>query len=225
MEFLHRGWAFLLATVISLGASSLSGEMPGAESGEKGTQQVDEVSELAKGNKIVIHYHRFDGDYEQAGLWTWDGRSEKDPDMQEVLFSGETDFGVYFVLDPSDFGSDDSEADRVGFIPRLRRDWNQKDGGDRYWNPAMGREVWLIGNNPQVFTERPDISPKISAAYIDSHNQLTLRLSHPIPVVNVHSESFIVKHSDGGIIPLKGAEPQRPNYDGTTNFVSITTDP
>jgi pullulanase len=172
--------------------------------------------------RIVIHYHRFDGNYDTPGLWTWDQRKQREPESGEVLAAGRTDFGVYFILDPSDYGDDDGPEDRIGFIPRLRRDWNFKDGTDRAWAPEMGREIWLIGNDPNIYTERPDTSPRIATAFIDAPSRLTLTVSHPLAVASVQSQAFVVTTAEGLSIPIKSARPLAARG-GTTMAVEVET--
>lgn len=134
---------------------------------------------MTTGAKVVVHYHRPDGAYKEAGLWTWDGRNERQPDDQEMPLARTDDFGAVFEFDPSAYGPDDSDADRVGMIPRLRKDWNTKDGTDRFWSPGLGRVIFIISGDPKVYTERPDISPRVVLAAIDGARAIRLHLSHP----------------------------------------------
>ncbi|MEQ8820204.1 MAG: type I pullulanase [Sumerlaeia bacterium] len=146
---------------------------------------------------ITIHYHRFDGDYERVSLWTWDGRDQQTPEQAEVFPAGTDDFGPYFHVDPSQYGDDDGPGDRIGFIPRLRQDWNEKDGTDRFWTPRLGREIWLIGNNSKLFTERPETSPKVARAYLDGAQEIVAVLSHPMDRDRVTVENFKVEQVIG----------------------------
>lgn len=169
---------------------------------------------------VVIHYHRFDGDYERAGIWAWDGRDQVTPEDAEILASGRTDYGVYFVVDPSDYGPDDSDKDRIGFIPRLRQDWNAKDGTDRYWTPEMGREIWLIGNDPAIYTEKPSIAPKVAKASIDRADLINVKFSTGMPVADVKPENFEVKDATGAALPVKAVRPTAVEQ-GKTMFVEV----
>lgn len=171
-------------------------------------------------NLIVIHYHRFDGNYEQPGLWTWDARSQKQPTDQELLPAGKTDFGVYFVLDRRLYGNDDGEADRVGFIPRTNKDWNLKDGTDRFWSPTTGRELWLIGNDPKLYTERPNLAPHVVTGYIDSPRAIIVKLSHAIKTTAIGAAAFAVKGADGTAVPVSGSGAYNAK-DGETMFVEL----
>ncbi len=153
-------------------------------------------------NEVVVHYHRYDGDYERAGLWTWDGRNQEDPDDQEVFVSGRSEYGVYFVINQDLYGNDNSEAERIGIIPRLRENWNEKDGGDRFWTPSMGQQIWLIGTDPNIYTSEPDTSPKITATYVDGANVMTLVLSHAVDRDDFLSKNINVTSSAGNDLKI-----------------------
>lgn len=174
-------------------------------------------------SSITVHYHRFDGDYTDAGLWTWDGRDQKNPTNQEVMPSGKTDFGLTFTVQPANYGNDDSAQERIGFIPRLRRDWNFKDGGDRFWTPNMGPEIWLIGNDPRVYTSKPDISPRINNAHIDKADTIILMLSHRVPTREVVKDTFTIRARSGNEIALKSVSPLTAE-NGQTNQVEVITE-
>src|SRR5690606_283693 len=114
---------------------------------------------------VTIHYHRFDGDYNGVGIWTWDEGQARTPEPAEIFPAGTDDYGPYFVIDPAQYGPPEKAA-AIGFIPRRQGDWNRKDGTDRFWRPEMGERIWLIGNDPAVYTEKPDVSPAIQFAFI-----------------------------------------------------------
>jgi len=156
-------------------------------------------------NQIVIHYHRYDGTYDQPGLWVWDGRSQKQPDDQELLAKGRTDFGPFFVIDQSLYGNDDSPDDRVGYIVRMKRDWNHKDGGDRFWTADQGRVLWIVGNDPKVYTSRPDISPRVVFAKIDGLRRMTVKFSKPMPLADLKPTAIMVVDAKGEQIPADSA--------------------
>ena len=156
-------------------------------------------------NHVIVNYHRFDGDYEQATLWTWDAREQRTPEDQEIEAAGKTNYGVYFIIDRSEYGDDDSQAERIGFIPRLRYDWNEKDGNDRFWNPSLGQEIWLIGNDPSIYTERPDVSPQIALAGIDGPREIFVKLSSPIDETKIAADRFQVTGPGGAQIPVEQA--------------------
>ena len=100
---------------------------------------------------IIVHYHRTDADYDAANLYTWDGNDKHQPSPHERRPVGIDDFGAIFQLDRSDYGN----SDRIGLITRLGTDWSRKDGGDKFWTPELGDEVWVISGHDKVWQERP----------------------------------------------------------------------
>jgi hypothetical protein len=47
--------------------------------------------------------------------------------------------------------------DVIGFIPRLRSDWERKDGGDKFWHRSLGAEIWIIQGDERIYTSRPAV--------------------------------------------------------------------
>ncbi|MCB2156647.1 type I pullulanase [bacterium] len=172
------------------------------------------------GETLTIHYHRYDGDYTRASLWTWDGLGEQEPESPEVMSSGRDDFGVVFKVDTSQYGVTGTDDDRIGFIPRLYQSWDHKDGSDRYWTEDMGYEIWLIGNDRRIYSEKPDISPKIASAFIDAADKMALVFSHPLNVKQVDPKNFSVE-VDGEEIAAVKARPVQPSA-GQTFMVAFT---
>lgn len=153
---------------------------------------------------ITVHYHRFDGDYTDASLWTWDARKQNElsPEESEIFATGKDDFGVVFVLNPGKYGKDDGPDDAIGFIPRLHKDWNRKDGTDRTWTGKLGNEIWLIGNDPEIYTQKPETSPKVAFAFVDGPRKLLLNLSHPVAVAEATADTVSIVAKDGSkVVP------------------------
>jgi len=136
------------------------------------TSQTDTTSET-----LTIHYHRYDGTYQDPTMWTWDATGKKEPVVPELEPSGRDEFGIVFTLDLAQYG-DSSTEQVVGFLLRFGRDWNRKEGTDRTWKPSMGREIYLVSGTSEIFTSKPDVSPSIQGAYYDDNERVTVRLSH-----------------------------------------------
>jgi pullulanase len=128
-------------------------------------------------DRITIHYHRQDGNYDGINLWTWDGYNKNSPQQNAIAPLGRDAFGSVFEIDRANYG----ESDKIGLIPRLGYDWSHKDGGDKFWRPGMGNDVWLVGGKDEVFAQKPDISPRVEAAYVDAPNRIILQLTDPAP--------------------------------------------
>lgn len=105
---------------------------------------------------ITVHYHRTDGDYTQPGLWVWNPMSPEDTPAREIFPSGRTQSSVIFTINVEEWGLKDF-FDVVGFIPRLRSDWERKDGGDKFWHRSLGAEVWIIQGDDRIYASRPAV--------------------------------------------------------------------
>lgn len=130
----------------------------------------------ARENLITVHYHRYDEDYDNVSVWTWDAHLMRTPVQNELFVVGHDDYGPILQFDRTDYGKK-GDSNRIGLLVRLASNWNRKDGGDKFWNPNMGNEIYLIGGMSHVWTQRPDTSPRVVGAYIDAPNRIVLGMS------------------------------------------------
>lgn len=144
----------------------------------------------APDNLLTIHYHRFEEDYDGAGLWIWDEHRTRMPEQQETFAVGLDAFGAVFQLDTGLYGA---ATDRIGLLPRLHSDWRFKDDPDRYWAPALGREVYLLQGEEQVFPAAPDTSPQLVGAECESATVVLVRFTRRLPVVEFPRTRFTVR--------------------------------
>ncbi|MDK2973501.1 MAG: peptidyl-prolyl cis-trans isomerase [Candidatus Sumerlaeota bacterium] len=103
---------------------------------------------------ISVHYYRTDGDYAQVGLWVWNPVALASIPAREIFPSGRTQSGVTFTINTEEWGVSDF-FDVIGLIPRLRSDWERKDGGDKFWHRSLGAEVWIVQGDERIYTSRP----------------------------------------------------------------------
>jgi pullulanase len=150
---------------------------------------------------LTIHYHRFDETYDGLSLWTWDAAHERTPEQNELRPAGKNDFGVFFELDRSLYGSN-STPQKIGFLPRFNADWSRKDGADKYWTPELGAEVFLIGGKNAVFATRPDTSPCVLGAFIDARNHVAIQLNRLVSIADIHLDAIIITGPDGTRHPV-----------------------
>lgn len=150
-------------------------------------------------NLITIHYHRYDQDYDNVGIWTWDAAYERTPQPNEVFEVGRDEYGLIFQIDRGEYGRD-GRATSIGLLPRLAGDWNRKDGENRYWKVEHGNEIWLISSRHQVWSAPPDIRPQIVAAYLDSPQDLVVFLSKPVADEEVRPEHVRVITESGDVL-------------------------
>ncbi len=122
--------------------------------------------------KLLVHYHRSDGHYHDASLWTWDWNGAHTPTQQEVFADSTDAYGVTFEIEADRYGLDPSRLE-IGFIPRLERNWDKKDDPERRWTPDLGYEIWIRDGEGTIFTSPPDISPRIRTAFLDAPTVVT----------------------------------------------------
>ncbi len=130
-------------------------------------------------NLITIHYHRYDEDYDNVGIWTWDAYFKRTPEQNEIFEVGRDNYGPILQLDRADYGQK-GESDKIGLLVRLAGDWNRKDGEDEFWRPDMGKEIYLIGGKNRVWTKRPATGPQVVGAYIDTPTRLVIQMSRAV---------------------------------------------
>eukprot|EP00698_Gefionella_okellyi_P006281 TRINITY_DN15666_c0_g1_i1.p1 TRINITY_DN15666_c0_g1~~TRINITY_DN15666_c0_g1_i1.p1 ORF type:complete len:1005 (-),score=210.98 TRINITY_DN15666_c0_g1_i1:69-3026(-) len=135
---------------------------------------------------LTVYYHRFEGDYDQCTLWTWDEAHLHTPTQHELSAVGRDDFGLIFQLDLTQYNDGSVQTGRIGLLPRQHRSWADKDsGGDRFYAIAASqhhqqhpRIVYLVQGNSCIHETMPDVSPKIKSASLDAPHHITLRFTH-----------------------------------------------
>jgi pullulanase len=131
------------------------------------------------GNVVTVHYRRYDGDYDDVGLWTWDLRGRLQPARNEHFEVGRTPSGLVFQFDRAEYGSGTAD-DAIGLLPRVAGDWNRKDGPDRIWQPVYGRDVFIVSGRAELRTEPPPSGPHVVNAFVDDATTVHVTLSHPV---------------------------------------------
>lgn len=168
-------------------------------------------------NLVTIHYHRYDGDYADVGIWSWDAHHEKSPAEPELLEVGRDDFGLIFQFDRGEYGAT-APSNRIGLLPRLHADWAQKDGPDKFWTPDLGNEIWLIGGDAQIYTRRPDLSPRVHRAWVDRRDQLVVHVTRPLRDGELTPDHVRVAGHDGRALSVTGVAALRQ----PANAVAVT---
>ncbi len=114
---------------------------------------------------------------------------------------GQDDYGAVFQFDRARYG----DSDRIGLLPRMSRDWTRKDGPNRIWTPALGNEVWIVSGKPAVLARRPDLTPRLDAAYADQANSFELRTSEPVPAAALGMAQIHIRDENGRELPVAQA--------------------
>ena len=140
---------------------------------------------------ITIHYHRYDLDYDNIGIWTWDGNYKRTPEQNEIYEVGRDDYGLIYQIDRGEYG-DKGDSEKIGMLPRLRASWDRKDGDDKFWKPELGKEIYLIGTKNKVWAERPNTGPQVTAAYIDTPSRLVVELTQLLTSKDLATGKFSI---------------------------------
>lgn len=163
---------------------------------------------------LIVHYHRYDGEYDGATLWTWDEHLTRAPADNELVPVGHDRDGLIYQLDTALYGQ---PGDAIGLLPRRHRSWAHKDGGDRMWRATMGYDVWIVQGGSDVMTRKPDLSPRIARVTLDSPTEITIRLTHALPVARWTLRRVHVRTASGDPITVTRVGPAKP--DAATSMV------
>ncbi len=163
---------------------------------------------------VTVHYHRADGNYHDAYLWTWDAQPKRSR-AQPPIKAGSDKFGVRFLINLAKFG----KSNRIGLMPRLGTDARHIDTPPRFWTPSLGNEIWIIGGDEHVYNQAPDVSPQVVSAFADSPTQVVVRFNAP---ARGGAKANLV--TDTGVtIPVTSAEPVKSTSDGASLELLVTT--
>ncbi|MGE5707610.1 MAG: type I pullulanase [Bacteroidota bacterium] len=148
--------------------------------------------------RVVVHYYRYGHDYSDWNLWGWvPGR-----EGQAYPFLEEDDFGRRLELPfPLD-------SERFGLLLR-KGDWEAKDvTRDRYL-PSDASEVWLIEGDDKVYFDKQqaDRRSKITGAFLDAPDQLTVHLTNDFLLVGEGGQGFALYGEDTKPIPIRSVVP------------------
>jgi len=157
-----------------------------------------------KDNILRVHYHRYDGNYDEWNLWTWDETTQSQ--SQAVQSNNKDRYGLLFVLDKNNYGN----GTAIGLLPRKGQPsesekWD-KDAPDRIWTAGLGNEVWILQGEPQLFIAPPDTELPIAAAFVDDVDQVSIKL--PLPTIHTPKKPVKVTITDekGKALGIKSVE-------------------
>src|SRR6056297_3475696 len=128
------------------------------------------LKEKTKMSNLKIHYHRYDGKYEDWTLWTWTESFEK-----EIQPADTDNYGLIYKLDLAEYPKNED----INFLPKYK-EWQAKDAPHRLWKRDQESEIWILPNDPNIYTSQPDTSKTVQKAFIDQVDSLTVTLSHPL---------------------------------------------
>lgn len=139
-------------------------------------------------NKLVVHYFRFDQEYDDWSLWLWQSKPNSG-EGQQLDFNGTDDYGVYYETDLA--GTHLEGATEVGVIVRTD-DWGKDVGQDRFFdmtspNASGEVHVYLVQNDPNIYysEEAADVSNKILSAAFEDENTISFRATADVTLAQI----------------------------------------
>ncbi|HOI34584.1 MAG TPA: type I pullulanase [Mesotoga infera] len=195
---------FILAILLGTTIMAFTGESMGKTAADYGAETV-----------LIIHYHRYSGNYDGWNLWVWPNMPTS-MDGKSYIFDRSDEFGVVSTVKFS------NKHTRLGYIVRLN-DWQAKDvNADRFVDiPESGvAEIWLIEGEYDHVTDPAsiDLRPRIKAAFLDSLNEIYVSLSAPVDT-KVAEAKVLIKNEQR---PVKSIEKADPTDISFTNYVKVT---
>lgn len=170
------------------------------------------VGFLFASTTVIVHYHRFDGNYEGWNLWIW----PVEPIGQEgksYQFTDVDDFGVKatVVLD--------LDLTKVGIIVRLG-EWQMKDvAKDRFIEIKDGfAEVWILQGVEEIYREKPDTSPRIFFAKLKDFDLIEAYSTHPVDTTKTN---IFAVFANGKATPITAVQKADPTDINVTRYFQI----
>ncbi|MGC8954999.1 MAG: type I pullulanase [Fervidobacterium sp.] len=163
------------------------------------------------GTELIIHYHRWDGNYDGWNLWIW-WVEPISKDGAAYQFTERDDYGVVARV------KFDETLTKVGIIVRLN-EWQQKDVAmDRFITIKDGKaEVWLLEGIEQIYTSKPDTSPRVLFAQARSQDTIEAYLTGQVDTTKVSAKVTV----DGIEKKVAKVEKANPTDISKTNHVKI----
>ena len=153
---------------------------------------------------LVIHYVRYDENYDPWNLWLWAEGAEG----AVYQFTEADDFGVIATATiPASAG-----AAKIGFIVRTD-DWTKDVAEDRFvseFDENNQAEIWLVEADPEIYFEVPDLGPKMLSASIDSLTEINISLNEKLDTENADYAGFTLLSGDEQV-PILRVESQYVN--------------
>jgi len=154
--------------------------------------------------RLVVHYHRPEGDEAGWNLWVWNDRTHAAG--SEVAPTGRDDFGLVFEIDLAGWPGSGGTLDPVGLLPR-RNHWEERDGDDRVWRPGDPDSVWIMARRPGWSGTRPDTSPFVIGGFLDQPDELLLEVYPALEASTLAAMIFRVESNVLGVLEVASAVP------------------
>lgn len=146
---------------------------------------------------LTIHYYRFYHDYDGWTLWTW--RPDTPGTAYEVPAARVDAHGAVFHVPVA------HDATRIGFLPKFRN-WEAKDGPDRFWHQGGARTLYLMEGDDEVYTAPPSREPWLRTIFADSAVLLHATFNRAVASADVTPDSLHISQH-GTRLPVAHVTP------------------
>ncbi|NUU98474.1 type I pullulanase [Marinitoga sp. 1138] len=165
---------------------------------------------------LIIHYHRFDNNYNGWNLWIWPHKPQS-LEGHAYQFTGKDDFGPYAII------TFDEKYTELGYIIRLN-EWQAKDvAKDRFVKiPESGiAEIWVVTSveEPYLKASDVDIRPRVLSAIMDSSTEIKSVLTTPFDIKNWKGKINVISNRKS--LEIKNVEKLDPTDISKTNKIKI----
>ena len=177
------------------------------------------IAETPKSSGFTIHYFRFDGDYQDWGVWCW-SKAPKDLPGASFEVVGTDDYGAIIKVNFN------SPVARAGFLLK-KGNWQMKDiNEDRYVDmPKGSNEVWLVQGDKTVYASVPKIVATMHA-WQDHADKITLKLDKPLALTTGNNGFCLRQRGAGhyGPVEVKKVIALETNRAGLATTVELTAE-
>lgn len=163
------------------------------------------------GTQLKIHYHRYDSNYENWGLWLWGTGLNG----SAYSFDSEDEYGMVANVEMAD------DVEEVGFIVRLG-DWADKDVSEDRFVTVQGdvTEMWLLQGVKEHYFTVPDVSPRILFTGAITDTVIRAYATNRFDTKEWIGKAFVTV--DGIEKGIASVEKVDPTDISQTNFIQIT---
>ncbi|WDV46611.1 type I pullulanase [Clostridiaceae bacterium M8S5] len=169
---------------------------------EPNLDNIPKPRKLGKETELIIHYHRFDKNYDGWNLWIWPFTK----DGGTYQFTETDDFGVVAKVKIPDTEG----LEKIGFIVKYSdggNEWANKEFSDRFitkFTQEGKAEIWLAQGNEGVYYNMNDVdlNPKFVSAKLNTLKDIAVETNLDFTLGSSKDEGFIVKQN-GKVVEIE----------------------
>jgi pullulanase len=140
-----------------------------------------------------LWYYRPEPDFSGWNVWLW---NPDDASAWNSVYPVTTEGKrALFVLSAANLPVPPGRE--FGFVFR-KGEWEEKDGGDRFWKEGFGAQIYVVAGEKEVFLRKPrSVVSSIRNAFLDSKRMIQLHLPYAVQQENLKLRDFSVVRANG----------------------------